>query len=704
MIISTKRGTPAAELDKIIREFEAKGLSVTMIRGTDYNVFGLVGDTTVIDEKQVRANPYVENVQRVSEPYKKANRLFHEADSIIDVGGIKVGGSEKIAVIGGPCSIESEEQAVRIAREVKDAGGCMLRGGAYKPRTSPYAFQGLGTEGILAMAAARKATGMPIVSELMSEDKIDEFEEYVDLVQIGARNMQNFQLLKAVGKMKKPVLLKRGLANTIEEWIMSAEYIMAGGNENVIFCERGIRTFEKYTRNTLDLSVVPILKQKSHLPVIIDPSHATGDWRLVESMSLAAIAAGADGLIIEVHNDPPHALCDGAQSITPAQFDALAELKAGCFSRHWDKNLEAGEKWGVEPGRIYPDYHTMLEEEAKRTGEDRLDFVVVATPNNTHYEIVKDIIAHGFHIVCDKPVTFTSRESEELKALAGKLDEINATHLDRRIDLPGTQKELKTLAQAINAMLDRINEAYRSQMRFVSDASHELRTPIAVIQGYANLLNRWGKDDPATRQEAIDAIRQEADSMKELVEQLLFLARGDNDSMHIEMETFDLTEVAAEVLKETGMIDQTHTFSARWEGAVPVCADVGLTKQALRILVDNSIKYTPAGGHITLSAALRDGMARLSVQDEGQGIDAGSLPHVFDRFYRTDQSRARQTGGTGADQQGGQPPEIGSAVEKRVEVEGDEDQHVGHPHPGNDPLDRGGRRIGGRLLLVFIIW
>ena len=332
MIISTKRGTPAAELDKIIREFEAKGLSVTMIRGTDYNVFGLVGDTTVIDEKQVRANPYVENVQRVSEPYKKANRLFHEADSIIDVGGIKVGGSEKIAVIGGPCSIESEEQAVRIAREVKDAGGCMLRGGAYKPRTSPYAFQGLGTEGILAMAAARKATGMPIVSELMSEDKIDEFEEYVDLVQIGARNMQNFQLLKAVGKMKKPVLLKRGLANTIEEWIMSAEYIMAGGNENVIFCERGIRTFEKYTRNTLDLSVVPILKQKSHLPVIIDPSHATGDWRLVESMSLAAIAAGADGLIIEVHDNPEAAWSDGAQCLTP---DAFAQAMAKCRQVAW---------------------------------------------------------------------------------------------------------------------------------------------------------------------------------------------------------------------------------------------------------------------------------------------------------------------------------------------------------------------------------
>ena len=243
--------------------------------------------------------------------------------------------------------------------------------------------------------------------------------------------------------------------------------------------------------------------------------------------------------------------------------------------------------------------------------------------------------------------SMTHMSRQELEALAGELEKINAKHLDSRIDLPATQKELRALAQAINAMLDRINKAYSAQMRFVSDASHELRTPIAVIQGYANLLNRWGKDDPATRQEAIDAIRQEADSMKELVEQLLFLARGDNDSMHIEMETFDLTEVAAEVLKETGMIDQTHTFSARWEGAVPVCADVGLTKQALRILVDNSIKYTPAGGHITLSAALRDGMARLSVQDEGQGIDAGSLPHVFDRFYRTDQSRARQTGGTG---------------------------------------------------------
>ena len=325
MIISTKRGTPAAELDKIIREFEAKGLSVTMIRGTDYNVFGLVGDTTVIDEKQVRANPYVENVQRVSEPYKKANRLFHEADSIIDVAGVKVGGHEKIVVIGGPCSVEGEQPTIDVAKKVKAAGGTMLRGGAYKPRTSPYAFQGLGTEGILDLVKAREATGLPIVSELMSEDRIEEFEQYVDLVQIGARNMQNFQLLKAVGKMKKPVLLKRGLANTIEEWIMSAEYIMAAGNENVIFCERGIRTFEKYTRNTLDLSVIPIIKEKTHLPIIIDPSHATGNWRYVESMSLAAIAAGADGLIIEVHENPECAWSDGAQSLKPDRFAAVIE-------------------------------------------------------------------------------------------------------------------------------------------------------------------------------------------------------------------------------------------------------------------------------------------------------------------------------------------------------------------------------------------
>ena len=319
MIISTKKGTPAEELERILHDFEQKGLSVTMIRGTDYNVFGLVGDTTVLDEKQIRANPYVDNVQRVSEPYKKANRLFHEEDSVVDVAGIKVGGKEKLVVIGGPCSVEGDN-VIDIAKQVKAAGACMLRGGAYKPRTSPYAFQVMETDGILAMVKAREATGLPIVSELMSEDKIEEFEQYVDLVQIGARNMQNFHLLKAVGKMKKPVLLKRGLANTIEEWIMSAEYIMAGGNENVILCERGIRTFEKYTRNTLDLSVVPIIKEKTHLPIIIDPSHATGNWRYVESMSLAAVAAGADGLIIEVHPCPECAWSDGAQSLKPERF------------------------------------------------------------------------------------------------------------------------------------------------------------------------------------------------------------------------------------------------------------------------------------------------------------------------------------------------------------------------------------------------
>ena len=332
MIISTKKGTPQEELQKIISGFEAQGLEVTLIRGTDYNVFGLVGDTTKINDKVVAANPWVESVTRVSAPYKKANRLFHAADTIVDVAGVKVGGKENVVVIGGPCSVECEQQAVDIAKAVKAAGGKMLRGGAYKPRTSPYAFQGLGTEGILDLVKAREETGLPIVSELMSEDKIDEFEEYVDLVQIGARNMQNFQLLKAVGKMHKPVLLKRGLANTIEEWIMSAEYIMAGGNEQVILCERGIRTFEKYTRNTLDLSAVPIIHEKTHLPVIVDPSHATGKANLVEPMMIAAVAAGADGLEVEVHYDPRHAWSDGAQCLTP---EAFAQAMAKCRQVAW---------------------------------------------------------------------------------------------------------------------------------------------------------------------------------------------------------------------------------------------------------------------------------------------------------------------------------------------------------------------------------
>ena len=285
-----------------------------------------------IDQRDGLANPRSDHVTRVSAPYKRAIRLFHPADSVIDCGGVKIGGKEKIAVMAGPCSIEGEEQALRIANGVKAGGASLFRGGAYKPRTSPYSFQGLETEGILDMVKAREATGMPIVSELMSEDRIPEFEEYVDVVQIGARNMQNFQLLKAVGKMHKPVLLKRGLCNTIEEWIMSAEYIMAGGNEQVIFCERGIRTFEKYTRNTLDLSAVPIIHEKTHLPIVVDPSHATGKANLVEPMMIAAVAAGADGLEIEVHYDPQHAWSDGAQCLTP---DAFAQAMAKCRQVAW---------------------------------------------------------------------------------------------------------------------------------------------------------------------------------------------------------------------------------------------------------------------------------------------------------------------------------------------------------------------------------
>lgn len=328
MIISTKKGTPQEELQKIISGFEAQGLEVTLIRGTDYNVFGLVGDTTKINDKVVAANPWVESVTRVSAPYKKANRLFHAADTIVDVAGVKIGGKENVVVIGGPCSVECEQQAVDIAKAVKAAGGRMLRGGAYKPRTSPYAFQGLGTEGILDLVKAREETGLPIVSELMSEDRIDEFEEYVDLVQIGARNMQNFELLKEVGRANIPVLLKRGLSATIDEWLNSAEYILAAGNSNVVLCERGIRTYETATRNTLDLSAVPVIRAKSHLPVIVDPSHATGVRAYVEPLAKAALACGADGLMVEVHPCPSCALSDGPQSLTFPDFENLmADLR-----------------------------------------------------------------------------------------------------------------------------------------------------------------------------------------------------------------------------------------------------------------------------------------------------------------------------------------------------------------------------------------
>lgn len=325
MIITIKKGAPDAEVKNLILSFQERGFEVNDSQGTDYHILGLIGDTTSLDEKIIVANPLISDVTRIAAPYKKANRMFHPEDTIVDVDGIRVGGQEKIALIGGPCSVESEEQIVRIAKEVKEAGGTMLRGGAYKPRTSPYAFQGLETAGIEALLEAKRRTGLPIVSELMDVEHIPEFEEHVDLIQIGARNMQNFSLLKAVGKIDKPILLKRGLSNTIEEWIMSAEYIMAGGNENVILCERGIRTFEKYTRNTLDLSVIPIIKEKTHLPIIIDPSHATGNWKWVESMSLAAIAAGADGLIIEVHDTPDKAWSDGAQSLKPEKFKSIIE-------------------------------------------------------------------------------------------------------------------------------------------------------------------------------------------------------------------------------------------------------------------------------------------------------------------------------------------------------------------------------------------
>ena len=331
MIIVLKQDAPKEKVHEFCTELEGMGLQINDSKGSDTHILGLIGDTKAIAESWVLANPVVETCRRVSEPYKKANRKFHPDDSVIDVEGVKIGGGS-FAVIAGPCSIESAEQALRIAQGVKAGGATLFRGGAYKPRTSPYSFQGLETEGILDMVKAREATGMPIVSELMSEDRIPEFEEYVDVVQIGARNMQNFQLLKAVGKMHKPILLKRGLCNTIEEWIMSAEYIMAGGNEQVILCERGIRTFEKYTRNTLDLSAVPIIHEKTHLPVIVDPSHATGKANLVEPMMIAAVAAGADGLEVEVHYDPRHAWSDGAQCLTP---DAFAQAMAKCRQVAW---------------------------------------------------------------------------------------------------------------------------------------------------------------------------------------------------------------------------------------------------------------------------------------------------------------------------------------------------------------------------------
>ncbi len=323
MIITLKKSTPQVEIDRLTEHFENFGVKVQYLEGRDYKLMGLAGETTHFYESDIKANEWVVDVQRIAAPYKLANRMFHPEDTIVEVGNIRIGAGQPVAIIAGPCAVESEEGVCRIAEEVKKAGAGLLRGGAYKPRTSPYSFQGMKTAGVLALEEAGRRNGLPIVSELMSADKLDEFAEHVDLVQIGARNMQNFDLLKAVGSINKPVLLKRGLSATIEEWIMSAEYIMAAGNPNVILCERGIRTFERMTRNTLDLAVIPIIKEKTHLPIIIDPSHATGDWKLIEPISLAAIAAGADGLIIEVHDHPEQALSDGAQSLKPEKFAEL---------------------------------------------------------------------------------------------------------------------------------------------------------------------------------------------------------------------------------------------------------------------------------------------------------------------------------------------------------------------------------------------
>ena len=321
MVVILKEHAEEKKVDQLLGWLELMGVKASIIKGSHTTILGLVGDTSKIDIDSIRAVDIVENVTRVQEPYKNANRKFHPDNTVIDINGRKLGGDE-FHVISGPCSVESEAQILEVARRVKAAGATMLRGGAFKPRTSPYAFQGLRAEGIEYLLEAKRETGMPIVTEIMSIAHLDLFND-VDVIQVGARNMQNFELLKELGKSKKPILLKRGLANTLEELLMSAEYIMAGGNPNVILCERGIRTFETFTRNTLDISAVPILKQKSHLPVVVDPSHATGITWLVEPLSKAAVVCGADGLIIEVHNNPAKALSDGPQSLTPDQFDEM---------------------------------------------------------------------------------------------------------------------------------------------------------------------------------------------------------------------------------------------------------------------------------------------------------------------------------------------------------------------------------------------
>lgn len=322
MIIVLKPHSPEQSIQSLIEQLISCGVKVQVNNGVDYTVLALIGDTSEISMEPLQANEIVHKVIRVQEPYKRANRLFHLQNSVIRVGDHAIG-ADTFTVIAGPCSVENEEQLMEVACDAKEAGAHFLRGGAFKPRTSPYSFQGLGREGIEILKAAKKETGLGIVSEIMSMDDIALFEENVDIIQVGARNMQNFSMLKELGRTKKPILLKRGLSATIEEWLMSAEYIMANGNEKVILCERGIRTFENYTRNTLDISAVPVIKKLSHLPVLVDPSHASGIWWLVEPLSKAAVVAGADGVMIEVHPDPEHAMSDGSQSLKPQKFKSL---------------------------------------------------------------------------------------------------------------------------------------------------------------------------------------------------------------------------------------------------------------------------------------------------------------------------------------------------------------------------------------------
>lgn len=323
MIAVLKNGTTKEQIQHLIVWLKHMNVDVHVSEGTEVTILGLIGDTSRIDTELLASLEMVSSVKRVSEPFKQANRKFHPNDTIVSVGDVKIGGGH-FAMIAGPCSVETEEQIIGVAQAVKAAGAQILRGGAYKPRTSPYAFQGLKEEGLRLLSEAKKATGLPIITEIMNIRTLDLFED-VDIIQVGARNMQNFDLLQELGKTNKPILLKRGLANTLQELLMSAEYIMSEGNENIILCERGIRTYETYTRNTLDLSAVPVLHELSHLPVVVDPSHGTGKSKLVPSMALAAAAAGSDGIMVEVHNNPSCALCDGAQSLTPAQFAKLNE-------------------------------------------------------------------------------------------------------------------------------------------------------------------------------------------------------------------------------------------------------------------------------------------------------------------------------------------------------------------------------------------